>query len=184
MASNSREWLGQGELDAKLCHAHRHNRLDNSSERLFSPSLFFSLSLSVSSLLNCSLTLRFVPHLFWFLSPSLLSLYIPYLLPLYPRYFLSSLTFAPFHRHPVRVVSSSSFSLTSLLPFLSVPYLRFFALFLSHPPLIISFTFSQPPMEQSEAGLNMMMILRASGFLRVLRRPRTHSSAGAIKIVS
>lgn len=26
------KWLGQGEPGAKLCHAHRHNRLDNSSE--------------------------------------------------------------------------------------------------------------------------------------------------------
>lgn len=41
------EWLGQGEPDAKLCHAHRYNRLDNSSVSA-SLSLFFSISLSFS----------------------------------------------------------------------------------------------------------------------------------------
>lgn len=150
------EWLGQGDPDTKLCHAHRHNRLDNSS---------VSTSLSLPfQLLVCTLV-----HSPSFLIPPLLFLCLPlYTFPtflFYSQFLLSSLAFASCHRrHPFRVVSSSSFPL-ALSSFLSWhPLLRFFTLFLSHPPLIVSFTFSQPLVEQLEKQLSVTMIPRVSGF--------------------
>lgn len=114
------EWLGQGEPDAKLCHAHRHNRLDNSS---FSLLLFLSFSLSPSFSLAVSIA-RLHSSSFSVLSGSSTSLPMPplYIFPtflFYSQFLLSSLAFAPFHqRHPLRVVSSSSCPL-ALSPFLS-----------------------------------------------------------------
>lgn len=89
------------------------------------PPLF---SFSVAHLLNCSLARSssfVVPFLSLSLSPSL---YIPHLLfPLYPRYLLSSLTFAPFHRrHPLWIVSSLPRSLSL--------HLSLFLLIPGHPP--------------------------------------------------
>lgn len=138
-------------------------------ERLcFSFSLFLYLSLFLPRCLNCSFALWFILRPFWFLhfSSSMPPLYIFPTFLFYSQFLLSSLAFAPFHqRHPLRVVSSSSCPL-ALSPFSASPYpplLRFFALFLSHPPLIVSFTFSQPLVEQLEAQLSVTMIPRASG---------------------
>lgn len=94
-----------------------------SSFFLLSPPLF---SFSVAHLLNCLLARSssfVVPFLSLSLSPSL---YIPHLLfPLYPRYLLSSLTFAPFHRrHPLWIVSFLPRSLSlhlSLSPYSRSP---------------------------------------------------------------
>lgn len=155
------EWLGQGDPDTKLCHAHRHNRLDNSR---------VSASLSLpSQLLVCTLV-----HSPSFLIPPLLFLCLPlYIFPtflFYSQFLLSSLAFASCHRrHPFRVVSSSSFplALSSFLSWhrLALPSFWFFTLFLSHPPLIVSFTFSQPLVEQQlEKQLSVTMIPRVSGF--------------------
>lgn len=124
------EWLGQGEPDAKLCHAHR---LDNSSERLFSTSLslFFFFSLSISSLLNCSLVLvRSSSFLALFSLSSLFIYSLPsssifLVLAVLPR--LRTFPTSPSSCHLLYLVSYS----ISLLSFLDVPYLRFLALFLS-----------------------------------------------------
>lgn len=93
---------------------------------LFLSPLLPLFSFSVAHLLNCSLARSssfVVPFLSLSLSPSL---YIPHLLfPLYPRYLLSSLTFAPFHRrHPLWIVSSLPRSLSlhlSLSPYSRSP---------------------------------------------------------------
>lgn len=119
--------------------------------------LLFLLTIYLPFLLQSSCSLLY-PTLLRFALPLTPS---PSALPVPPsrsiRFLLSSLAFAPFHRrHPLRVVSSSSSSLApstatflaSLLPAASGP--RPSDLFLSHPPLIVSFTFSQPLVEQAE----------------------------------
>lgn len=133
----------------------------------FSFSLFLSLSFSPISIARLHSTS------FSVLSGSSTSLFLClplYIFPtflFYSQFLLSSLAFASCHRrHPLRVVSSSSFPLAPIsFPFSASPYpplFRFFALFLSHPPLIVSFTFSQPLVEQLEAQLPVTMIPRAS----------------------
>lgn len=135
----------------KLCHAHRHNRLDNSSERLcFSFSLFLYLSLSLpSQLLVCTLV-----HSPSFLVPPPLFLCFP--LYIFPTFLFSVPPIFPRPRI-LPLTSPSSCCLLFLVPsrsisfsFLASPYpplLQFFALFLSHPLLIVSFTFSQSLVE-------------------------------------
>lgn len=102
---------------------------------LFSPSPFFSLSPS-SQLLACT-PVRSSS----FLVPLPLPPFSLYIFLTFSFYILgSSCPPSPFHqRHPLRIVSSSSFPLALYLFFslLSVPYLRFLALFLSHLPLSI-----------------------------------------------
>lgn len=140
------EWLGQGELDAKLCHAHRHNRLDNSSARLLSSLPPPSLSFSRSPSLVFSIA-RLYSGSFFIFSGSSLPLFIYSLssssillvLPVLPRLRTFPLT-SPSSYHLLYLVPSHSIS---LLSFLNGPYLRyflprFFCILLS----IVSFTFS------------------------------------------
>lgn len=122
------EWLGQGEPPAKLCHAHRHNRLDNSSER--ASLLVFSFSLLLSGSAFAIARLHSGPFSVFSgssgcltrFSASLASSYIPHLLLPFSRFLLSSLAFAPFHRrrHPLRLLHRLLFLVPSLslLPFL------------------------------------------------------------------
>lgn len=133
--SGEAEWLGQGEPGKSKTLPRTSAQSPRQLGRASLVSLFLFLflsplpplfSFSVAHLLNCLLARSssfVVPFLSLSLSPSL---YIPHLLfPLYPRYLLSSLTFAPFHRrHPLRIVSSLPRSLSlhlSLSPYSRSP---------------------------------------------------------------
>ena len=125
--------------------------------------LLFLLTIYLSFLLqpSCSLPLAYAS---FYLSSFLRSTDRSILLPLIRsvHFLLSSLAFAPFHRrHPLRVVSSSSFSFYSTSSYVFAPRPPPLVLFLSHPPLIVSFTFSQPLVEQAEPQLRATVLPRA-----------------------
>lgn len=128
--SGEAEWLGQGEPGAKLCHAHRHNRLDNSGERLW----LFSLSLSLAlftSLSSFSLFLRSSPSKLLartqLRSPSCLFLCLP--LYIFPTFFFLSIRGASCPPSPSHLSTDvtlfSSRLLSSSFPLARSPSLPF-----------------------------------------------------------